>query len=176
MNKVMNRLIIADIKSPSLHGISTGHYFAVANNYLEMFGKEIKTLIAGSPVYKEKFGDSLLPLPYNTKLQEESIWKSKQKYLLNARHLFKEGKGGIIVLQQGGVATSFIAIALFYHRQSKLFLIQYSKEGLDSPFKRLLYKLAKGKIDGIVCPNEMVGCAFGKRYCVVPDYIFVGGG
>ena len=94
---------------------------------------------------------------------------------MNARALFCQAKGDTIVVQQGGVLSSFIAIALFYHRKSRLFLIQYSREGVDSCGKRWLYRLVKHKIDGVVCPNEMVGEAYGRPFCVVPDYIYLDG-
>lgn len=168
-------LIIADVKSPNFKGQSTGHFFAVAQNYYDLFYNKIKTLIAGGPVYRTRFNkDQLLQLPNDIMLMCESTWKSKWKYLLNARLLFSQAKGDIIVLQQGGVLSSFIAIALFYHCESSLYLIQYSKEGVDSMAKRFLYRLVKHKINGIICPNEMVGEAYERPYCVVPDYIYLG--
>lgn len=170
-----NTLVIADIKSPNFKGRSTGHYFAVAQNYYELFHSHVPTLVAGGPIYALRFKlEQMLRLPNDVLLMTEPSWKSKWKYLMNARALFKQAKGDTIVVQQGGVLSSFIAIALFYHRQSHLFLIQYSKEGVDSRTKRLLYRLVKHKIDGIVCPNEMVGEAYGIPYCVVPDYIYLG--
>lgn len=169
----MNRLIIADIKSPNNRGICTGHFFAVARNYYELFKNRINILVAGGPIYHSQFKDIQMELPYDVCLQEESLWKNKWKYLQNARSLFKQAEEDTIILQQGGVATSFIAIVLFYHCKSKLYLIQYSLEGLDSPIKRLLYYFAKHKIDGIICPNDMVGKGYRKPYCIVPDYIYI---
>ena len=169
----MNRLIIADIKSPNNRGICTGHFFAVARNYYELFKNRINILVAGGPIYHSQFKDIQMELPYDVCLQEESLWKNKWKYLQNARSLFKQAEEDTIILQQGGVATSFIAIVLFYHCKSKLYLIQYSLEGLDSPIKRLLYYFAKHKIDGIICPNDMVGKGYRKSYCIVPDYIYI---
>lgn len=146
-----NTLVIADIKSPNFKGRSTGHYFAVAQNYYELFHSHVPTLVAGGPIYALRFKqEQMLRLPNDVLLMAEPSWKSKWKYLMNARALFKQAKGDTIVVQQGGVLSSFIAIALFYHRQSHLFLIQYSKEGVDSRTKRLLYRLVKHKIDGIV--------------------------
>lgn len=171
----MNRLIIADIKSPNFKGTSTGHYFAVAQNYYEIFYNYVQTLVAGGPIYEKRFKtEHLLRLPYDTLLMTEPSWKSKWKYMMNARMLFRKAKGDTIVVQQGGVLSSFIAIALLYHNKSRLFLIQYSKEGVDSRAKRWLYRLVKHKIDGIICPNEMVGEAYGRPFCIVPDYIYLG--
>lgn len=172
----MNRIIIADIKSPCLNGRSTGHYFTVAQNYYELFCSHVKTHVAGGPIYDTRFtAGQMLRLPYNCLLMCEPSWKSKLKYLMNARALFCQAKGDTIVVQQGGVLSSFIAIALFYHRKSRLFLIQYSREGVDNCGKRWLYRLVKHKIDGVVCPNEMVGEAYGRPFCVVPDYIYLDG-
>lgn len=171
----MRRLIIADIKSPNFMGKCTGHFFAVAHNYYELFKENVETLVAGGPVYRQQFDKELLSLPNDVLLCGESKLKNKWKYFQNARTLFHEATGDTIVVQQGGVITSFLAIAMFYHRQSNLFLIQYSNEGLRSFIGRILYKLCKNKIDGIICPNDMVGSAFGGvPYCVVPDYIYIG--
>ena len=43
--------------------------------------------------------------------------------LKNAIKLFKEAEGGIIVLQQSAVQTYFVALALFYRRKSRLYLM-----------------------------------------------------
>lgn len=69
-------------------GQSTGHFFSVAQNYYDLFYNKIKTLIAGGPVYRTRFNkDQLLQLPNDIMLMCESTWKSKWKYLLNARLL-----------------------------------------------------------------------------------------
>lgn len=34
--------------------------------------------------------------------------------------------------------------------------------------------MIKNRVDGIICPNDEVGKAFGRPYCVVPDYIYTG--
>ena len=170
----MRRLIIADIKSPQLNGVSTGHFFAVARNYYEMFHDVIKTMVSGGPVYQNQFKDVLLQLPNDILNTKDSIWKSKLKYFQNSIELFKETEGDIVVIQQGGVLTSFVAMSLFYKKNSRMFLIQYSKEGVNHPLKRLLYKIVRNKIDGIICPNDDVGKAYERPYCVVPDYIYTG--
>ena len=35
------RLIVADVRSTSTDGIAAGHYFTVAQNYLDLFGAEM---------------------------------------------------------------------------------------------------------------------------------------
>lgn len=167
----MKNIIISDIASYSFQGKSSGHYFAVARNYQEMFGD--KVIVAGGPVYKTGFADDeLLQLPYNA---GGSGIKVRLKTIINAIKLFKKAKGQIIVLQQCSTITTYLSLALFFGRESKLFIIQYNLEGLRSKIGKLLFKLAKSKIDGIICPNDMVGRAFqGVPYCVVPDYIYTG--
>ena len=41
------RLIVADVRSTSTDGIAAGHYFTVAQNYLDLFGAEMDVRIAG---------------------------------------------------------------------------------------------------------------------------------
>lgn len=168
----MKCLIIADIKSNNYNGTCTGHYFAVARNYLEIFRNKIHTLVAGGPIYKRAFASEYESLPFDTIQPDKTPWISKWHYLLNAKTLFRKAKGATLVLQQNGVASSFLAIFLFYRQDCRLFLIQYNSEGISSFGKRLLYRLARKKIDGIICPNEQVGQDFGIPYCVVPDYIY----
>lgn len=165
-------LYIADLRSNCSNGISTGHFFPVAAMYQQLFKDCCNVVVAGGPVYKNRFkDDELLPLPYNVC---GTTLKDKWHTMKNAIKLFKEAKGQTIVIQQGTVVTAFIAIALFYHRTSKLFMIQYSNEGVRSFFKRVLYKFAKNKIDGMICPSDEIGRAYGIPYCVVPDYIYTG--
>ena len=165
-------LYIADLRSHCVNGISTGHFFSVAAMYQQLFDNSYDVVVAGGPVYKKRFKDEeLLLLPYN--ICGTSL-KDKWHTMKNAIKLFKEAKNQTVVIQQGTVITAFVAIALFYHRTSKLFMIQYSNEGVRSFFKRIIYRFAKKKIDGMICPNDEVGKAYGIPYCVVPDYIYTG--
>lgn len=164
-----NILYIADIRSNNNGGKSTGHFLPVAAMYQKLFADWCEVKVAGGPVYLTKFHkDEMCLLPYDVSTTDV---KGKWHTMKNAIKLFKEAKGQTIVLQQGTVITSFIAIALFYKKTSKLFSIQYSDEGVRTPFRRLIYRFARHKIDGIICPNEEVGRAYGRPYCVVPDYI-----
>ncbi|WP_036877784.1 glycosyltransferase [Xylanibacter oryzae] len=168
----MNRLIIADIKSQNSNGRCIGHYFAVAHNYYELFKDYVETLIAGGPIYQQQFKENLLCLPFDACVNEDSFLKCKLHSLKNSKELFKEAKDDIIVLQHASAATVILSIVMFFHRKSKLFLIQYNDEAINTLFKRMMYKLAKKKINGVICPNENIGNLFGLPYCVVPDYIF----
>ena len=168
MNK---KVFIADILSHTFNGISTGHYFAVARNYQNIFGEDV--IIAGGPVYAKSFNrEHLLELPYN--VDGGGSIKSRLMTFANARKLFKVAKEEVIVLQQCSTITTFLCIALFYHCKSKLYMIQYNCEGLRNIIGKLLFKLAKRKLNGIICPNKMVGNIYNLPYCVVPDYVYTG--
>lgn len=161
-------IYISDILSRMNNGKSTGHFFSVARNYQEIFGESV--IVVGGPIYSSGFSKKkLLLLPYN------ASGKNRIKIFINAIKLFKYAKGNIIVMQQCAVITTFLCIALFYHKTSKLFLIQYSNEGFRLSLGKFLFRFAKNKIDGIICPNKDVGEQFsGLPYCVVPDYIYTG--
>lgn len=168
----MNRLVIADIKSVILNGKSTGHYFAVAENYVELFRNRVEIKIAGGPVFEQIFSkEDLIFLPYSINIGKDNKLVEKTHELINCKRLFKNCEGDTIVLQQSSVITSFLGILLYYHSKSHLFMIQYNNAGVDSKFGKLLFSLVKNKINGIICPNEKVGNAWQLPYCVVPDYI-----
>lgn len=165
-------LYIADIRSNATQGRSTGHLVPVARMYQELFAGHCEVRVAGGPVYGQYFNDEeLLRLPYDV---SGTTLRDKWHTMMNCRRLFRAAEGQTIVLQQSSVVTSFIGIVLFFHRKSRLLMIQYSRAGVSSFMKRLLYRLAKRKVDGVICPNEEVGRAYGRPYCLVPDYIYTG--
>lgn len=173
----MNRLIIADIKSAVVAGGQLGHFFSVASNYYCLFSDKILTKVAGGPIYTTRFGNEILPLPYNQEQLNKKKIRSLWYYFCNARVLFNQCETDVIVVQQGADVTFFVACALFYRkRKNKLYLIQYSKASLGGYLKRKLYGVVKHKIAGIICPNNEIGEAFSIPYCVVPDYIYIGNG
>lgn len=163
-------IYIADIRSNVINGKSTGHFIPVARMYKEILQNDCNLKIAGGPIYKKYFNEeSLFQLPYNI---SNTRLKDKILSMKNCIKLFKQAKGETIILQQASVITAFIGILLFYHKKSKLFLIQYSTEGVKSPIGKFIYKHIKHKIDGVICPNDEVGKAFDRPYCVVPDYLY----
>ena len=170
----MNRLIIADLKTPVTDGKVIGHWIACARNFYALFHKTKETLIAGGPIYNQYFCDDLLELPCDLQMLGESKLINKLKYFANARYLFKHCQSDTIVVQQGADATFFLACSLFYSKgaNNTLYLIQYSTDSIKGRFKKLLFAMAKHKMNGIICPNEEVGKALGLPYCVVPDYIY----
>ena len=170
----MKRLIVADIKSFNNEGRSTGHYFAVAQNYLENFSRIYKVLVAGGPIYNTKFKkENLFQLPCETNTINGRA-KNKWKFLRNSIFLFKNtSPNDIIVMQKCGIITTFIAIVLFAKkRRNNIFMIEYDTTALNSKFKRIIYSIAKKKIRGFICPNETVGTSYNLPYCIVTDYIY----
>lgn len=163
-------IYISDIKSRNTNGRLIGHFVPVAKNYQEIFNGRFNVKVCGGPVYSKYFGeDELIKLPYDN--FNDSVLE-KLRTFINAIVLFVKARGQVIVLQQSTPVTAFIAIALFYWFTSKLYLIQYNTESVNTPLKRLIYKCAKWKIDGFIVPNERVGQTFTHNFCVVTDYIY----
>lgn len=168
-NIKMREILIADVKSVNVCGKSPGHYFSVANNYIDIFRNSgFNIRVAGGPIYKGIFPE-VETLPYDT-YKGENVVKSKAKIIYNMRFLFK--KNSVIILQSNAVATAYLGIALFASKKNPVYMIQYDTLGLDSLIKRCLYRLAYPKIAGMICTSETIGRAYKKPYCVVPDYIY----
>lgn len=170
----MKRLIIADAKSYSYNGKSIGHYFSVAQNYLELYSEVIITKVAGGPLYFSHFNNSeVFALPYNS-ISGESQLKNKWKTLMNCKYLFRNSTPqDIIVLQHSGASTTFLGIALFAKKNmNNIFVIQYDTDSISNPIKKFIYKLAQNKIKGFICPNELIGKSYKRPYCIVTDYIY----
>lgn len=167
------RIVIADICSKNNDGKSAGHYFPVAQNYIETFSPHFEVLVAGGPIYDSRFASYRLALPYDFYPKRNRVL-SKLLELINCISLFRKTKGDIVVLQSVAQLTAYIAILLFYRGNSNLFLIQYYTESINSKLKRTLWTLIKHKIDGILCSSERVGLAFDRPYIVVTDYIKTG--
>ncbi len=166
----MSRILLADIASHNCGGKSIGHYYSVASNYVNL----ISCVIAGGPIYLYKFDkENIYLLPYDTKT-EENVFKKKVKQLLNCHTLFKNTVGDTVILQHAALATAIIGIVLFKKKHTKLFLITYNDEGNNTIFKRFWYRLAKRKIEGIICPYENIGKNYDVPFCVVSDYIYSG--
>ncbi len=169
MNK--KRLFIADLRSHADKGKTVGHFAFVAKMYRKMFGDLYDVKVAGGSAYRNHFtGEELCELPHNV---SNTTIRDRWHVMKNAIKLFKEAEGGIIVLQQSAVQTYFVALALFYRRKSRLYLIQYSDESLKSRLSRFLYRLIRHKVDGILCSSELVGKRFGRPYLITPDYIYL---
>ncbi|MEL5894353.1 hypothetical protein AAE250_12765 [Bacteroides sp. GD17] len=169
----MKRLIIADVKSNNNKGHCTGHYFALAQNYLDLYQDVCLVLVGGGPVYKINFEEEdLLALPYDS-VNSKSAIRNKWRVLMNCHYLFGiTTPKDVIVLQMSGAVTTFVGIALFAKKWNNIHCIQYSEESLSSPIKRWIYNLAKKKIKGIICPNSRIGQAYDRPYCEVTDYIY----
>ncbi len=166
------RLFIADLRSHADKGKTVGHFAFVAKMYRKMFGDFYDVKVAGGPAYRSHFAaEELCELPHNV---SNTTIRDRWHVMRNAIKLFEEAKGDIIVLQQSSVQTYFIALALFYRKKSKLYLIQYSDESLKSRFSRFLYRLIRHKVDGVLCSSEGVGKQFGRPYLVTPDYVYLG--
>lgn len=169
----MKKLIIADVKSSNNHGKCIGHYFAVAQNYLDLYQSVCEVKVAGGPIFATQFRENnLFPLPYDFTSTKKWLL-NKWKVLQNCRHLFRNTSiDDIIILQQSGLSTAIMGIALFASRKRNIYLIAYDTEAVTSYTKKLIYQFAKPKIKGVLCPNKSVADAYGISNCIVTDYIY----
>lgn len=166
-------IVFADVRSHCApEGISTGHYVPIARMYQRIFADTCHFSIAGGPVYRQYFKDLLL-LPHN--VCGTSI-HCKYQLFRNCISLFRRTKNKTIIIQQASDITVHLAIALFYRKTTKLFLIRYSDTSINSWAKRMIYSLCKKKVDGIICPNDDVGKKFDRPYLAIPDVIYLGNG
>lgn len=170
----MKRIIIADVRSYLIDGTIKGHGYAVASNYLDVFRGAAEVKVAGGPAYCRQYGEDSVALPYDTDEAAPS-WLNKLRILLNARRLFRLCSDDTIIIQSSGVVTALMGIIMFKRPQTRVFMILYNEDALKSCFKRFIFRLARAKIAGVLCPSKRVGAAYGLPYCVVPDYIYCGG-
>lgn len=169
-----SRLFIADLRSNNNKGVCTGHFFAVAENYKQMFETDCDVKIAGGPIYKTHFKeDDLFLLPCDSICDDIKI-KNIFRVLRNAWKLFRYvKKDDVIVLQQSVPAMILFSILLTYFGSSNVYMIQYNEEPMHRFYFKIMMLLAGNRIKGIVCPNDKVGIAYKRPYIVVPDYIYV---
>ena len=102
------------------------------------------------------------------------LLRNKRAVFQNVRALLREAQDDVIVLQCSAVATAYLGLALFKKKETRVYAIQYSTDGVNSLLKRGLYALCRRKISGVICPNAAIGAAYGRPMCVVSDYISTG--
>ena len=169
----MRRLLIADIKSYNNNGKSTGHYFAVAQNYLDLYNDYFDVKVVGGPIFRNKFKrKNYFPLPHDF-IEGENWIRNKIRIFKNCRFLLKNiCKDDIVVIQQSGLSTILLGIALFAKQNYNIYIISYDTDAISSKIKKCIYHFAKKKIKGLICPEERIMNAFNLSGCIVPDYIY----
>lgn len=169
----MRRLVLTDVKSFNYKGKQTGHYFSLAKNYISLFSNVCQVKIAGGPIYKTGFSsDQLLLLPKDNVYNGNFI-NNKLASMRNMISLMRQTtREDIIILQMAGATTTLLALLLFGRSNRKIYSIQYDLAAINSSIKRIIFKLAKRKLAGIICPTTSIGEKLGLPYCVVPDYIY----
>lgn len=173
----MKRIVIADTTSLIRDGKGFGHYTKVAKMYNEMLKGNADVIIAGGSLYSEMIDSNhIILLPFNTEVDKLSGFCnriiSKVRILINCLCLFKSVTDEIIVCQPYSFICLMIGIIL-KGKGKNIYLIEYKNElhGISA----ILYKAAKPKIKGIICPSEAVGRNYEISYMVVPDYIYYDG-
>ena len=169
----MKRLILADVKSFDNGSEPTGHYLSLAQNYIDLYRDSIEVLVAGGAIYEQKIDKSrIYRLPFENKSCFGKI-KNKLNVLKNCRFLFRNAnQDDVIVMQHSAVFTFFVGLVLFAKSKNNIYVITYDTDAISNILKKIVYFFAKKKIKGFILSNEKVGNAYGKPYCLVPDYIF----
>lgn len=72
----------------------------------------------------------------------------------------------------GKCCDNFCGNNLICKKWNNIYCIQYSEDPLSSLIKRWIYKIARKKIKGTLCPNSRIGQAYTRPYCEVTDYIY----
>ena len=169
----MKDIIIAHIHSSNNQGVCTGHYMSLASLYVNLLSDYCHVKIAGGPLYANRFvNEDVVKLPHSIDVKATSFVCVK-KMITNAKSLFSQTKGQIVILQDGKPVANHICI-LFCYKKCDLFLIKYHTDGVNKVWKKILFFLIKNRIKGVICPNDAIGQAHGLPYCVVPDYIYTG--
>lgn len=159
-------VVIADIDSlVDIQGRLNGHFLAVANLYRRVFGDGCR--VAGGEPYA-RFRD-FLRLPFCAR-REGSRLVNKIKNLANVYSLFRQVRGETIIFQSQVPLTVLLGILLFA-RKEKIFLIYY--EGLCGGLRKILWRIVRRKVAGVICPSEKVGLTYRVKYLSVTDYIYV---
>ena len=158
-------IYIADIESlVDEAGRQSGHYRTVSEMYARVFGGACR--IASGCRYQE--AQSWLRLPFCARRNGARL-VNKLRNLANLRFLFRKAREDIVVFQSQAHATILLGILLFARRQ-KIFMIYYSS--FQSRAQRFLWRFARRRVSGVICPNKRVGDAFGVPYLTVPDYLY----
>lgn len=158
-------IYIADIDSlVDEDGRQTGHYRTVSEMYARVFGDAC--CIASGCRYQE--ARSWLRLPFCAK-RNGSRLVNKFRNLANLRFLFRKTREDVIVFQSQTPATLLLGLISLARRQ-KVFMIYY--QSFQSRFQRFLWRFARRRVSGVICPNDRVGDSFGVPYLTVPDYLY----
>lgn len=171
----MKRVIIADLKSTNHGGTYPGHYLAVAKNYRAVFKNICELHIASGPICQDKFDRSeMIMLPCDSMAGESKV-KNICRMIKNGWSLFRQTKpDDVIIIQQSQPAMILLTLILTCFRKNGVYQIQYSDEPMRRFYYRLFFRLKRRYIKGTICPNEIVGKAYGVPYLVIPDYIYCG--
>ena len=169
----MKRLIIADVKSQNDRGKLIGHNFYVAQNYLDNYRDYCQVKIAGGPIFKTYFDENdCFLLPYDSFKSQNRI-KKVWRILMNCKYLFKHTLlDDYIIVQQSALSSALMGIALFAKKKRNIFIISYDCDLVSSSIKRVIFKIAKNKIKGLLCSQKRVAKALDLPHYIVPDYIY----
>ena len=166
------KVILADPISWTVSGKQTGHYRAVAKNYVAALSPFVSVVVAGGPAY-QSVCDNVLILPQNQSDKYGHL-HNKLVALRNCRALFHKAGENVVVLQSVGFTTLLIGILLYASRKNRLFLIHYRPIESYGLLYRVLWCFVKRKIRGVLSSSEEFGRTYDVPHISVPDYFYVG--
>lgn len=166
------QVTIADITTLTKGNQLYGHFAKVALQYKAILSRTIKVVISGGKTYLHYFkGTELRVLPFiqsvdsNNKKHVKSVRKLKE--IINA-WIVLHSSSDVVIFQCLEETPIYVAM-LFSRTKAKVVLIQYQK-GLDRYPKRVLYKLIKSRISGVISSSREVVQYYAVGGLVVPDY------
>ena len=168
----MKSVLIADITTLTEEGKIYGHFAKVAKQYEAVLSEKYNVLIGGGKTYLNYFPDDrVLQFPYSISRSRnyggiKNKFQNKIHEFINACIALKSGCE-IIVFQNLNETPIYLALLLFHKPQ--VYMIQYQK-GLTGSVKKILYKLVKKHIRGVITSSEAVGEFYHRPYVVVSDY------
>lgn len=158
-------VVVADIDScVGENGHLNGHFAFVASQYQRILGRDC--CVAGGRPYL-KF-EGFVRLPFCAR-RCGNRFINKLKNIANLFCLFRKARGGTVVLQSQAPVIVMLGVLLFARRE-RVFMIYY--EGLRGTLRRMLWRMMKRKVCGVICPNKRIGETYGIEYLVVTDYIY----
>ena len=175
---MITSILIADISGMESGGRLVGHLPQVAKDYYGALSPYVEVKIAGQSKYGEYFSsEDLLVLPYAYKIEDKNRFLKIVHEVINTRTVLKYNRD--IVIFQSMARNSITLLGILLTRsKSKIYLIQYYAKGkghlgkVGNLVEKILFWIAKPRINGIICSMDMVGKSFDLPYYKITDYIY----
>ena len=183
---IKEKLLIADcLGKHDGKGVPFGHYIMFFEQYYQILKDNFEISLGVTKEYQkhlnfcDKFFTIRFGLNYGNTYKKYNIFDkyiSILKGIINIITVLNSNYN-IIIFQQIKNMFSLIPFALYLGKK-RIFIIVY-KDYLNSGgkikrlLKRLLYVLAKRKIEGLIVGMEELGKIYNHNYLAIPDYLYI---